>query len=453
MNFSELLRGLNVSASGSDPQIAGLDYDSRRIKPGWVFLAMRGESSDGNRYIDVAVKNGAVAVVTDSEFEPQRQNAAWTVIPNGRRALGEMSGNFYGHPAEKLKIIGVTGTNGKTTTTFLCESILRHCGKPSALIGTIEYHVPVKASIIGNPTSFKVLPSPHTTPESLELNQIFAEAVAAGATHAVMEVSSHALPQERVWGVPYEVAVFTNLTRDHLDYHKDMESYFAAKSILFSGCGTRPPHAAVLNADDEYGRKLAQSKKAETEQIIQYGIQNGDFRATNIDLKPDGTRFDLVAAGGTTKVESPLIGSVNVYNLLAAAAAIHACGFSLEQIADAIHSFRQVPGRFEKVDCGQPFTVVVDYAHTDDALRNLTSIARDFVRRAGKAGRVITVFGCGGDRDRTKRPLMGAAAGEGSDFVVLTSDNPRSEDPQQVIDDALPGLRKTSTQYKVEPDR
>jgi UDP-N-acetylmuramoyl-L-alanyl-D-glutamate--2,6-diaminopimelate ligase len=453
MNFSELLRGLNTSASGGDPQVSGLDYDSRRIKPGWVFLAMRGESSDGNRYIDVALKNGAVAVVTDSPAEPVRPTAPWAVIQNGRRALSQMSADFYGHPAEKLKIIGVTGTNGKTTTTFLCESILRHCGKSSALIGTIEYHVPVKASSNGDSASFNVLPSPHTTPESLELNQIFAEAVAAGATHAVMEVSSHALAQERVWGVPYEAAVFTNLTRDHLDYHKDMESYFAAKSILFSGCGTPPPRAAVINADDEYGRKLAQAKKAETERVIQYGIQNGDFRATNIDLKPDGTTFDLVAGNGTTKIESPLIGSVNVYNLLAAAGAIHACGFSLEQIADAIRSFKQVPGRFEKVDCGQPFTVVVDYAHTDDALRNLTSIARDFVRRAGKAGRVITVFGCGGDRDRTKRPLMGTAAGEGSDLVVLTSDNPRSEDPQQIIDDALPGLRKTGTQYKVELDR
>src|ERR1700749_4478404 len=395
MNFSELLRGLNVSASVGDPQISGLDYDSRRIKPGWVFLAMHGESSDGNRYIDVALKNGAVAVVTDSASESQRQNVPWAVTPNGRRALGQMSANFYGHPADKLQIIGVTGTNGKTTTTFLCESILRHCGKPSALIGTIEYHVPVKASSNGGAASFKVLPSPHTTPESLELNQIFAEAVAAGATHAVMEVSSHALSQERVWGVPFEVAVFTNLTRDHLDYHKDMESYFTAKSILFSGCGTPPPRAAVINADDEYGRKLAQSKKTETELVIQYGIQNGDFRATNIKLKPDGTRFDLVTEGGTTKVESPLIGSVNVYNLLAAAAATHACGFSLEQIADAIRSFKQVPGRFEKVDCGQPFTVVVDYAHTDDALRNLTSLAREFVKHDG--GRVITVFGCGGN--------------------------------------------------------
>jgi UDP-N-acetylmuramoyl-L-alanyl-D-glutamate--2,6-diaminopimelate ligase len=363
-----------------------------------------------------------------------------------------MSANFYGHPAEKLKIIGITGTNGKTTTSFLCESILRHVGRSSALIGTIEYHVPVKASA-GQSVSYRVLPAPHTTPEALELNQVFAEALAAGATHAVMEVSSHALVQERVWGVPYEVAVFTNLTRDHLDYHKSMDSYFEAKSILFLGCGTRPPRASVINADDEYGQSLGQSRKTLSQQVILYGIQNGDFRAINIELQHDGTKFDLVTPSGSIRIETALIGGVNVYNILAAAAATFACGCSLKQIAEAIREFKQVPGRFEKVDCGQPFTVVVDYAHTDDALRNLTTIARDFARRGLGLGRVITVFGCGGDRDRTKRPLMGEAAGKGSDFVVLTSDNPRSEEPLQIIEDALLGLRQTGTRHEVEPDR
>src|SRR5882672_3539005 len=234
MNFSELLWGLGVSHSGGDPEVSGLDYNSRRVQPGFVFVAMRGESSDGNRYIDTALKQGAVAVVTDSKTQHWRQHVPWAVVSNGRRALSRMSANFYGHPAEKLKVIGITGTNGKTTTSLLCESILRHCGRSSALIGTIEYHVPTASSAQGGEASrYRVLPSPHTTPEALELNQIFAEALAAGGTHAVMEVSSHALAQERVWGVPYEVAVFTNLTRDHLDYHKDMDSYFEAKSILF----------------------------------------------------------------------------------------------------------------------------------------------------------------------------------------------------------------------------
>jgi UDP-N-acetylmuramoyl-L-alanyl-D-glutamate--2,6-diaminopimelate ligase len=447
MNFSQLLRGTDVSPCGGDPEIKGLDYNSRRIQPGWAFVAMRGESSDGNRYIDAALKHGAVAVVTDSQGEQPRSGVAWAVMPHGRRALGAMSANFYGCPAEKLKIIGITGTNGKTTTTFLCESILGRCGRPSALIGTIEYHVPVSGD------QLKVLPSPHTTPEALELNQVFAEAVDGGATHAVMEVSSHALAQERVWGIPFEVAVFTNLTRDHLDYHQDMASYFEAKSMLFSGCGSRAPRAAVINADDEYGRRLAQSRNSSGEQAILYGIEGGDFRAGNVDLKQEGTTFELMTPSGSVKIETALIGRVNVYNILAAAAATFACGCSLQQIAEAIRGFKQVPGRFEKVDCGQPFTVVVDYAHTDDALRNLTAIAREFATRGAQAGRVITVFGCGGDRDRTKRPLMGEAAGQGSDFVVLTSDNPRSEDPQQIMADALPGLKKTDARFEVEPDR
>ena len=459
MNFSELLQGAGARHSGGDPEISGLDYNSRRIQPGWVFVAMQGETSNGNRYIDAALKQGAAAVVTDSETEPRRADVPWAVVSHGRRALAQMSANFYGKPAEKLKIIGVTGTNGKTTTTFLCESILRHCGKASALIGTIEYHVPVRPTAGGNAgqpatdTPFKVLSSPHTTPEALELNQVFAQALQGGATHAVMEVSSHALAQERVWDIPYEVAVFTNLTRDHLDYHKDMDAYFAAKSMLFTGCGTRPPHAAVINGDDEFGKRLAHTRKSANEQVTLYGIESGDFRAINLDLKQDGTTFDLVTPAGGARITTALIGGINVYNILAAAAATFACGCSLEQITEAIHCFKQVPGRFEKVDCGQPFTVVVDYAHTDDALRNLTAIARGFVRRGGAAARVITVFGCGGDRDRTKRPLMAEAAGQGSDFVVLTSDNPRSEDPLGIIEDALPGLRKTGTRFAVEPER
>jgi UDP-N-acetylmuramoyl-L-alanyl-D-glutamate--2,6-diaminopimelate ligase len=453
MNFSQLLSGVGVSHSGGDPEISGLDYNSRRVQPGFVFVAMRGESSDGNKYIDTALKHGAVAVVTDSKSEYRRPHVPWAVVPNGRRALARMSANFYGRPAEKLKIIGITGTNGKTTTSFLCESILRSCGKSSALIGTIEYHVPIKPAQPGAAASYRVLPSPHTTPEALELNQVFSEAFAAGATHAVMEVSSHALAQERVWGVPYEVAVFSNLTRDHLDFHQDMDSYYEAKSILFTGCGSRPPRAAVINADDEYGQSMAQTKATGSEQIMLYGIQNGDFRAINVELKTDGTTFDLVTLGGTTKIDTALIGGINVYNILAAAAATFACGCTLQQIAEAICRFKQVPGRFEKVDCGQPFAVIVDYAHTDDALRNLTAIARDFVRRGLGLGRVITVFGCGGDRDRTKRPLMAEAAGQGSDFVVLTSDNPRSEDPLQIIDDAIPGLRKAGKRFEVEPDR
>lgn len=442
MIFSELLRGVEAAPQGANPQILGLDYDSRRVKPGWAFVAMQGEATDGNRYIDSALKNGAVAVVADSSAEQPRSVIAWAVVPHGRRALAQMSANFYGHPAEKLKITGITGTNGKTTTAFLLESILNSCGKKTALIGTIEYHV-----------AGKVLPAPHTTPESLELNQLFAEALAAGATDVVMEASSHALEQGRVFGIPFETAVFTNLTRDHLDYHKDMESYFAAKRTLFHGAGARPPRVAVINADDEYGSALLSVSRSWSEQIASYGIQKGEFWAANINLQPQGTIFDLMSPQGNVQIKSSLIGRINVYNVLAAAAAAAARGCSLEQISQAVSRFQRVPGRFERVDCGQPFTVVVDYAHTDDALRNLTSIARDFTTRSGVRGRVITVFGCGGDRDRNKRPLMGEAAGRGSDFVVLTTDNPRSEDPLEIIQDAVPGLKRSGAAYTVEPDR
>ena len=419
--------------------IQGVDYDSRRIHPGYLFVAMRGEAADGNRFIDSAVNNGAVAVVTDSAHEPTRPDVAWVVAPHGRKAMAQISANFYGRPSQKLKISGVTGTNGKTTTTFLLESILRFSGKQSALIGTIEYHV-----------AGKVLTAPHTTPESLELNQIFAEAVQHGASDCVMEVSSHALEQGRVWGVPFEVAIFTNLTRDHLDYHKDMETYFAAKRLLFEGTGARPPRFAVINVDEEYGRSLLKTAHSASERAFTYGIEAGDFQATEIDLRSAGSSFLLKSPEGEARIQSRLIGKVNVYNLLAAAAAASLRGCSLDQISQAVSRFNQVPGRFERVDAGQPFTVVVDYAHTDDALRNLTAIARDF---AGH-GRVITVFGCGGDRDRTKRPLMGEAAARGSDFVVLTSDNPRSEDPLKIIENVMPGLeRANGTMFQVEPER
>jgi len=441
MHFSELLRGTGVAPKGVDPHISGLDYDSRRIRPGWLFVAMRGESTNGNHYIDAALRNGAVAVVTDEKHEKRRMGVPWAVVHDGRQGLARLSANFYGRPAEKLKIIGITGTNGKTTTSFLSEAILRHCGKETALIGTIEYHIPGA-----------VLPAPHTTPEALELNQVFAQALAAGATHAVMEVSSHALAKHRVWGVPYEVAVFTNLTRDHLDYHKDMSAYFDAKTILFTGCGTAPPKVAVINVDDEYGRTL-EAKTGHNKRLITYGIQRGDFCASDVDVKPDGTAFEMVTPQGSVMIRTSLLGGINVYNTLAAAAAAFALGCPLVEIAEAVSAFKQVPGRFERVDCGQPFTVIIDYAHTHDALHNLTSIARDFVHRGLGVGRVITVFGCGGDRDRRKRPLMGEAAGRGSDFVVITSDNPRSEDPAQIIADAMPGVQKTGVRHVVEADR
>jgi UDP-N-acetylmuramoyl-L-alanyl-D-glutamate--2,6-diaminopimelate ligase len=441
MNFLQLLDGVEVLSQTGNPPVAGLEYDSRKVQPGCVFVAMKGETTDGNRFIDRAIEKGAVAIVTDSAQEKPRSSVAWAQVPHGRRALARLSANFYKHPARRLAISGITGTNGKSTTAFLLESILQAAARKTLLIGTIEYHV-----------AGKVLPAPHTTPESLELNLMFRDAVAAGATEAVMEVSSHALAQERIHGIGFDVAVFTNLTRDHLDFHGTMEDYFASKRILFEGCGAEPPRIAILNADDEYARQLEKPCRKHGSRVLTYGLRQGDFRADSLQITSRGTRLDLVMPGENTPLWSPLIGKVNVYNILAAAAAAWSRDCSSQAIAGGVAQLAHVPGRFQRVDCGQPFTVVVDYAHTDDALRNLTSLAREFVTQAG-GGRVITLFGCGGDRDRTKRPLMGEAAGRGSDFVVLTSDNPRSEDPMSIINDALPGLKQTGTPFEVEPDR
>ena len=442
MTFQQVLDGAEVLAHSGDPDVRSVEYDSRRVKPGCVFVAMRGESSDGNRFIDQAIAAGAVATVTDSAAEKPRPGVAWAVVPDGRRALARISANFYGKPAERIAITGITGTNGKSTTAFLVEAILSAAGRKSALIGTIEYHV-----------AGKVLPAPHTTPEALELNRIFSEALGNGATDAVMEVSSHALAQERVFGVPFDVAVFTNLTRDHLDYHKTMEEYFAAKRVLFEGCGTDPPRAVVTNGDDDSGARLAEFSRKRSSLVLKYGWQRGDLHAEKVEITTRGTSFDLVMPGGKIAVFSALIGRVNVYNILAAAGAGYARGCAAQAIAAGIDGLACVRGRFERVDCGQPFTVVVDYAHTDDALRNLTALARELAAGTGAKGRVLTVFGCGGDRDRKKRPMMGEAAGRGSDFVVLTSDNPRSEDPLAIINDAVVGLQKTGVKYSVEPVR
>ena len=382
---------------------------------------------------------GAAAIVSDSL--PPRDDIPWAQVTRGRRALARLSANFYDRPAEKVAITGITGTNGKTTTAFLLNAMLRGGGRKSALVGTVEYRI-----------EDAPYPAPHTTPEALELNQFFARALDAGCTEAVMEVSSHALEQQRVFGIPFDVAVFTNLTRDHLDYHGNMEDYFASKALLFQGSGTEPPRVAVINVEDDYGKRLIELCKKRSE-VITFGMASGDFHAKDLRVEGSGTRFTLITPAGEHAIWTPLLGRVNVLNVAAACAAAYARNVEWTAIIDAIYQLKRVPGRFERVDAGQPFTVIVDYAHTDDALRNLTAVAHDFLAQRGSAGRVITVFGCGGDRDRSKRPLMGEAAGKGSDFVVLTSDNPRSENPIDIMNDALPGLQRSGTRYTLEPDR
>ena len=443
MQFTQLMADVETLSMRGNAEIKGIAYDSRKVRPGFLFLAIRGETSDGNRFMEVAIRAGAAAVVSDSAHFPEPEQVAFARVRHGRRAMAQISANFYGRPADKLKLAGVTGTNGKTTTTFLIEHILHKSGRSAAMIGTIEYHV-----------AGRVLPAPHTTPESLELNATFAEAVEAGAREAVMEVSSHALEQGRVYGLHYDVAVFTNLTRDHLDYHKTMDEYLGSKLKLFGANGAAAPRVAAINQDDPQGSVFLGEAMRNGSDVLQYGLNGkADVTADNVQILATGTRFRLRIKDTTLDCESRLVGEINVYNVLAASAVAHARGCALDQIRDAIASFQRVPGRFEMVQCGQPFMVVVDYAHTDDALRNLTRIARQILSQQKARGRVITLFGCGGDRDRSKRPLMGVAAGESSDLVVLTSDNPRSEDPQAIIADALPGLQKTGTRYMVEPDR
>jgi UDP-N-acetylmuramoyl-L-alanyl-D-glutamate--2,6-diaminopimelate ligase len=445
--FDQLLRGAEVvRRAGPNPAIAGVEYDSRRVRPGSLFLAMKGETTDGNRYIGKAAEAGAVGVVTDSaaafaETARRYPEMAVAEVPagGGRRAMAVVAANFFAHPEKQLAMSGVTGTNGKTTTAFLLDAMLNAVGRKTVLVGTIENHV-----------AGGVRKTPHTTPESRDLLELFREGVDAGATEAVMEVSSHALAQGRVYGMPYDVAIFTNLTQDHLDFHGTMEKYFAAKTMLFDGELGAPPRVAVINIEDARGVELAGIARKAGAQVWTYGLSAGDFRAVAAEMTAAGMNFLLVSPDGEVEVQTRLTGKVNLYNLLAASGAAVARGLSLEQIAKGAASLAHVPGRFQTVNEGQPFTVVVDYAHTDDALRNLTALAREFV---GEAGRVITLFGCGGDRDRAKRPKMGRAAGEGSDFVVLTSDNPRSEDPEAIMADALPGLLATGTKFAAEPDR
>jgi UDP-N-acetylmuramoyl-L-alanyl-D-glutamate--2,6-diaminopimelate ligase len=439
MKFLRLLDGAEYMVQQGDPLIAGLDYDSRRVKPGWCFVAIRGEKTDGNQFIDQALSAGAVAIVSDSL--PPRPGVAWAQVPHGRRALARLSANFYHRPAEKFKTTGITGTNGKTTTSFLLHRMLHAANRKAMLLGTIEYRI-----------DCEVFPAPHTTPESLELNQMFARALQAACTEAVMEVSSHALDQGRVYGIPFDVALFTNLTRDHLDYHQSMENYFAAKTVLFKGSGVEPPRVAVINIEDRYGQELLKQCNKH-EELITYGIERGDFHARDVKIEHYGVRFRLVMPNGEIPIYSPLLGQVNIYNLIAASAAAYARDIEPSAIAEAADQNAQVAGRFQRVDAGQPFTVIVDYAHTPDALLNLTAVAKDFLQQRGSAGRVITVFGCGGDRDRSKRPLMGEAAASASDIVVLTSDNPRSESPVDIINDVLPGIQRTRTKYRLETNR
>jgi UDP-N-acetylmuramoyl-L-alanyl-D-glutamate--2,6-diaminopimelate ligase len=447
MNWNDLIAEVTAvgSAGNSDSTITGIEYDSRRVRPGAVFVAMKGGTTDGNRYVDKAIKAGALGIITDSAHTFDHLTVYQAGLPvleveHGRRALAQASAAYFGHPERKLAGIGITGTNGKTTTAFLAESLLNLAARKTVLIGTIEYHVAGEAR-----------KSIHTTPESRDLYELMADGAALGATELITEVSSHALDQGRMAGIDFDVAIFTNLTRDHLDYHQTMENYFAAKRLLFDGTRYAAPRVAVINACDPHGEELARAASNAGAEVRTYGIGKGDWRAVSYALTPSGATIELETPAGSASVQSHLAGEVNIFNLLAAFTATHARGVSFEQLVEFVPQLRPVPGRFQPVSAGQPFTVIVDYAHTDDALRNLIALARQMTQGSGK--KVITLFGCGGDRDRTKRPKMGQAAGEGSDFVVATSDNPRNEDPLAILAEIEPALRATGIKYVIEPDR
>ena len=453
MRWTDVLREMTTTAVAGEgeAEVSGVQYESRCVRSGDLFVAMRGESADGNRYVERALQAGASAIVMDSRVTFDRLKAAGVLVglaqvESGRRALSEASAAMFGHPERALKLSAVTGTNGKTTTAWLLEQMLRSVGRKSVLVGTIETHV-----------AGEVRASPHTTPESRDLLRTFADGVARGCTEAVIEASSHALEQDRVWGIPVDVAIWTNLTQDHLDYHRTMEAYFLAKAKLFAGVGTRAPRVAVVNTDEAHGERVTGMAQAAGCEVWRYGmgVAGGfgpEFRAERVKLSAGETTFEFRTSFGMVPMRSPLTGTVNIYNLLAAACAALARGLRLEEIAAATERLAQVPGRFEVVpSAGTDVSVVVDYAHTDDALRNLISSTRQLVRERG--GRVITVFGCGGDRDRTKRPKMGRAAGGGSDLVVVTSDNPRTEDPALIIDEVMVGVRETGADVIVEEDR
>ncbi len=447
MNWKELIEEVTAVGAGGDSAdpVAGVEYDSRRVRLGSVFVAMKGGSTDGNRYIEKAIAAGALGIITDSApkfdhllvFQP---GLPVLEVEHGRRALAEASATFFGHPERKLAATGITGTNGKTTTAFLIEALLNAAARRAVLVGTIEYHI-----------AGEVRPSVHTTPESRDLFELMADGVSRGATELVTEVSSHALDQGRMAGINFDVAVFTNLTRDHLDYHQTMERYFAAKRLLFDGTVYPAPRVAVINACDQHSEQLAEAASKAGAEVRTFGIGQGDWRAASFKLTPSGAVIDLETPAGAAKVVSKLAGEVNILNLLAALTAAHARGVSFADLVEFVPRLQPVPGRFQSVDASQPFTVIVDYAHTDDALRNLTALARQITGASG--GRVMTLFGCGGDRDRTKRPKMGQAAGVGSDFVVLTSDNPRSEEPLAILAEIEPGLKASGVHYTVEPDR
>jgi UDP-N-acetylmuramoyl-L-alanyl-D-glutamate--2,6-diaminopimelate ligase len=431
----ELLSGIKpVKAYGiTDIEITGVAYDSRKVEPGNLFFCITGLKVDGHAYAKAALDRGAIAIVVE-RYLPE-VDLPQIVVDNSRKSMAHIASAYYGHPTRKIKLIGITGTNGKTTTAFMVEKIMRFAGYKTGLLGTIECR-------IGD----EVLPVDRTTPESADLQYLFARMAESGVKAAVMEVSSHAIDLMRVEACEFDVVVYTNLSQDHLDYHGTMEEYFSVKKRIFddtADCGV----SHIINIDDEFGRRLEVHGGVNQ---IRYSVKEKvELNAAEIELRSDGSKFVLETREKAVPVTLKLPGVYNVSNALAAAGAASALGVDLETVRNGLEELDRVPGRFERVDCGQDYDIIVDYAHTPDSLEKILKAAKELT-----SGRLIAVFGCGGDRDRGKRSLMGRVAVELSDYVVVTSDNPRSEDPHRIIDDILEGIKGVNgASFKVVADR
>ncbi|MGD2126521.1 MAG: UDP-N-acetylmuramoyl-L-alanyl-D-glutamate--2,6-diaminopimelate ligase [Desulfobacteraceae bacterium] len=429
MKLGQMLKGLTAYDLTGDPEleIKGLTYDSRQVKPGYLFVAIRGHSLDGHNYLQSAVEKGAVGVVAES-FNDFHGNVNKVRVADSRVALSKLAVQFYSSPFDGVNLIGITGTNGKTTTSYILESILTVTGARPGVVGTVSYRF-----------SGKDHPAPVTTPESLDLMRLLREMADGGVTDVIVEVSSHALAQKRILDCPFRVGIFTNLSRDHLDYHKSMEAYFEAKGQLFRGLGKGQPGygaSAVINMDDPKGAAVAALTRAN---VLTYGLGGRcHVRADSISVDRTGIRARLITPAGERAIRSALIGHYNIYNILAAAAAALSLNIDLDSVAQGIEGLKVVPGRLERVQNSRALTLVVDYAHTPDALLKALEALKPYVE-----GRLITVFGCGGDRDKGKRYEMGLVAGEHSDLVFITSDNPRTEDPLSIVIEIEKGTQKS----------
>lgn len=427
MKLYALLNEIDYQTELGDMDIADVTNDSRCAGPGSLFVCIAGEHFDGHDHAPSALEKGAAAVVCERDLGLDRQ----IIVSDTREAYGIICANFYDNPARRLKLIGVTGTNGKTTVTSLIKNALSYCGIKAGLIGTIQ-----------NEVGDEIYPTDKTTPDAKDLQFLFSKMVEAECEYAVIEVSSHALDQHRIGNIHFDLAVFTNLTQDHLDYHKTMERYFEAKKKLFEIADV-----GIINIDDAYGLKLSMMAKCA---VVTYSVSStkADFYASHITSEPGGVSFRLECNNIKSRVDFPMPGLYSVQNALAAAAVCREVGVSIEKIIESLNYTCGVKGRSELIPTGRDFSVICDYAHTPDGLKNILPSIKDFTK-----GRLITLFGCGGDRDAAKRPLMGEIAAEYSDFLIVTSDNPRTEDPEAIIEDILPGVKKYDTPYVVLSNR